>query len=63
MKMEEHKSTMYQQGGQWIVSSWSEQHQSYYLSQPMSYQRARQAVATDNCRAKKCTNPNHYHAS
>jgi len=44
------KTTMYKQGADWIVSSWSDQYQAYVLSHGMSYAAARAACGRDNAR-------------
>ena len=56
------KSTMYQQGQGWIVSSWDASHAIYTLSCEMPYWQARAWVVSDNCRAQNCSKPSHTHA-
>ena len=59
-----HETTMYRQGGQWIVSRWDESVGCYRTSQPMSYTAARQWVGEDNCpsaRGGTCKTASHQH--
>lgn len=42
------KSTMYRQGRQWIISSWSNDYNAFILSHPMGYYEAREIVGQEN---------------
>ena len=59
-----HRSTMYRQGSNWIVSVWDSTVQCYRTWQATDYWAARSLIGSHNCRNPQiCTIASHEHRS